>query len=96
MNIKTYLERRRNVKAYLTGCRCIDVFTDSVDCFPLRRAYILAVHDHSPKYMRSVIAATVTKEELPDGRERLYFRYPKLREIFKKIKEDEKNDNYSF
>lgn len=79
--------RRRLIKNYLNALKAFDEF-NVIDA-TTRRRFVAGVYDGCPKWFKAVVDITVEYEKFPDGRERMWFVYPKVSDILKRVKEIE-------
>lgn len=79
--------RRCLIKKYLTALKTFDEF--NVIDSTTRKQFIAGIYNGCPKWFRVVVDMTVEYEKFPDGRERMWFVYPKMKDILRRVKETE-------
>lgn len=79
--------RRRLIKKYLTALQAFDEF--GVIDATTRTHFVAGVSDGCPKWFKTVVDMTIHYERFPDGRERMWFVYPKMKDILRRVKETE-------
>lgn len=86
-------ERRKRVKRYFTALESME--ENNVLDANIREEFISGVLSGAPRWFSVVVSMSYVKEELPDGRKRVYFVFPPIKQVMKDIKEYEHEYNSS-